>query len=253
MIELTLYDAILITWLAIGVTVFFALLFIPAPYGRHIRAGWGPQISSRKGWVAMEAPAVVVLAVFYFFGSNSSSLVPAVFFSLWQLHYVHRAFVFPFRKRGGQKPMPVLMVLFGFAFNVVNGSLQGYYLFSLADFYSFTWLIDPRFLVGITVFFSGFVINIHSDNVLFLLREHLQSGYGIPMNGLFKWVSAPNYLGEILEWIGWAIATWSLVGAAFAFWTAANLVPRAISNHRWYHRTFADYPKERRILIPFLF
>ena len=149
--------------------------------------------------------------------------------------------------------MPVLMVLFGFIFNIINAYLQGYYLFTLADLYSLTWLLDPRFLVGITVFSSGLAINIHSDNILFLLREQTEKGYKIPMNGLFRWVSAPNYLGEILEWSGWAVATWSLAGAAFAFWTAANLVPRAISNHRWYRESFPDYPKDRRILMPFLF
>jgi len=247
------FDALLIGWLALGVIVFFALLFVPAPYGRHIRAGWGRQIPSRIGWVVMEAPAVIVFAAFYFFGSHSAPAVGTVFFAIWLLHYVHRAFIFPFRKRGGSKPMPVLMVLFGFTFNIINGYLQGYYLFTLADPYFLTWLLDPRFLVGILIFSSGFVINIHSDNILFLLRGEAQNGYKIPMKGLFKWVSAPNYLGEILEWSGWAVATWSPAGAAFAFWTAANLVPRAISNHRWYRQTFPLYPRERKILVPFVF
>jgi len=32
----------------------------------------------------------------------------------------------------------------------------------------------------------------------------------------------------MVEWTGWAIATWSLAGASFAFWTAANLIPRTV-------------------------
>jgi hypothetical protein len=32
----------------------------------------------------------------------------------------------------------------------------------------------------------------------------------------------------------------------------ANLLPRAIAHHRWYHRTFADYPKARRAIVPWL-
>jgi protein-S-isoprenylcysteine O-methyltransferase Ste14 len=75
----------------------------------------------------------------------------------------------------------------------------------------------------------------------------------IPRGGLFRWVSAPNYLGEMMEWVGFAIATWSLAGAAFAVWTIANLLPRAVSNHRWYRSKFADYPPERRALIPWIF
>ena len=55
----------------------------------------------------------------------------------------------------------------------------------------------------------------------------------------------------MLEWIGWAIATWSLAGAAFAVFTVANLLPRALANHRWYRQQFADYPVSRRAVFPY--
>jgi hypothetical protein len=65
-------------------------------------------------------------------------------------------------------------------------------------------------------------------------------------------VSCPNYLGEIIEWSGWALATWSLAGAAFALYTIANLAPRAVAYHRWYRESFNDYPPARRALLPFI-
>ena len=74
----------------------------------------------------------------------------------------------------------------------------------------------------------------------------------MPRGGLFRYVSCPNYLGEILEWLGWAVATWSLAGLAFAVFTLSNLGPRAFSHHRWYQERFPDYPPERRALLPFL-
>ena len=46
---------------------------------------------------------------------------------------------------------------------------------------------------------------------------------------------------------------WCLPAVAFVVWTLANLVPRAIRNHRWYHDKFPDYPPERRALVPYLF
>lgn len=49
---------------------------------------------------------------------------------------------------------------------------------------------------------------------------------------------------------GFALATFSLPGLTFAAWTIANLVPRAITNHRWYHDKFPDYPTERRAINP---
>ena len=33
-----------------------------------------------------------------------------------------------------------------------------------------------------------------------------------------KYLSAPNYFGEIIEWLGWAILTWSLSGIVFLIW-----------------------------------
>jgi hypothetical protein len=69
---------------------------------------------------------------------------------------------------------------------------------------------------------------------------------------LYEYVSCPNYLGEMLEWCGWAIATWSLAGFAFAFYTIANIGPRALANHRWYREKFPDYPPQRKAVIPYV-
>ena len=85
------------------------------------------------------------------------------------------------------------------------------------------------------------------------LRKPGETGYKIPQGGFYRWVSAPNYFGELLEWLGWAIATWSLAGFSFLVYTAANLGPRAITNHKWYLEKFDDYPEERKALVPFLF
>ena len=63
-------------------------------------------------------------------------------------------------------------------------------------------------------------------------------------------LSNPNYLGEFIEWLGWAIMTWSWAGLVFFLWTVCNLFPRAISNHNWYQNKFEDYPKERKAVIP---
>jgi protein-S-isoprenylcysteine O-methyltransferase Ste14 len=65
-------------------------------------------------------------------------------------------------------------------------------------------------------------------------------------------VSCPNYLGEIVEWGGWALACWNPGATAFFIWTVANLAPRAIKTHRWYRQEFADYPRDRKALIPFI-
>jgi steroid 5-alpha reductase family enzyme len=97
------------------------------------------------------------------------------------------------------------------------------------------------------------MINVHSDHILRNLRKPGGIGYKIPRGGLFRWITSPNYFGEIMEWCGWAIATWSLAGIAFAAFTFANLAPRAWSHHKWYNKTFSNYPKNRKAIIPFIF
>ena len=52
--------------IALAVVTFVALLFIVAPYGgRHGRAGWGPTVPARVGWIVMEAPASILFVVFF--------------------------------------------------------------------------------------------------------------------------------------------------------------------------------------------
>ena len=43
-----------------------------------------------------------------------------------------------------------------------------------------------------------------------------------------------------MEWTGFAIASWSWAGAVFAWWTFANLAPRAASLRRRYEQEFGE-------------
>jgi protein-S-isoprenylcysteine O-methyltransferase Ste14 len=232
-----------------GLTV-IGLRFVTAPYGRHGRGGWGPTVPARVGWMIMESPASLLFAGVYLAGAHRAQLVPLLFLGLWQLHYVQRAFVYPLLMRAGNR-MPVSLMAMAIFFNVLNGFINARWISQLGD-YPVRWLADPRFLVGVALFLAGLAVNLHSDRTLRRLRGPGETGYKIPHGGGFRWVSSPNYLGEIIEWFGWALATWSLAGLAFALYTTANLGPRALANHRWYADRFPDYPADRRALIPFL-
>jgi hypothetical protein len=205
-------------------------------------------VPARVGWLIMESPASLLFLLFYLFGEHRAELVPLVFFALWQLHYVQRAFVYPLLMRGGGR-MPVSVMGMAIAFNVLNTWVNARWI-SEYGAYPTSWLADPRFLLGVVVFLAGFALNLGSDRILRRLRPAGTGGYRIPYGGGYRFVSSPNYLGEIIEWTGWAIATWSLAGFSFALYTFANLAPRALANHRWYRETFDDYPPERKALIP---
>jgi steroid 5-alpha reductase family enzyme len=107
------------------------------------------------------------------------------------------------------------------------------------------------FSFGILFFISGLIINIKSDNLLISLRTKNETNkYVIPKGGLFEYVSCPNFFGELIEWFGFALMTMNIGSLSFFIWTFINLVPRALSHHKWYHHKFSDYPKERKAIIP---
>jgi 3-oxo-5-alpha-steroid 4-dehydrogenase 1 len=250
--ERLFFHWLLLALFAVAAVVFISLLFMPAPYGRHERRGWGPRLNPTLGWVVMEAPAVLVMALCYILGRPPGNIIPIVFIAMWELHYIQRTFLFPVLLRGTKRPWPILLIAFAIVFNTVNGYLNGRWLFYFSPVYPDAWLADPRFILGFELFLAGFIINLHSDHVLRNLRTPGEAGYRIPRGGLFELVSGANYFGELVEWTGWALATWSLAGLAFAVFTAANLVPRALAHHRWYRARFPDYPKERKAIIPFI-
>jgi 3-oxo-5-alpha-steroid 4-dehydrogenase 1 len=163
--------------------------------------------------------------------------------------------VFPLLIRG-KDVMPLSIILSGVLFNSANAYMQGMWIFHLApaDRYPPEWLATPQFIIGTAVFFGGWFINLQSDAIIRRLRAPGDTAFHIPRGGLFRYVTAANYFGEFVEWLGWALLTWSLAGVVFAIWTFANLGPRAHRHHRWYQQQFgADYPPERRRMIPFLY
>lgn len=76
-------------------------------------------------------------------------------------------------------------------------------------------------------------INIHSDHILRSLRSPGETGYKIPRGGMFEYVSGANFFGEIVEWIGYALFAQTLTAWAFAAFTAANTIPRAVEHHKF--------------------
>ncbi len=226
-----------------------ALVFVSAPYGRHDTDGWGPRFPVRLGWMIMESPTVVLFTAIYFSGAHRMEPLPMVLYSIWMIHYVNRTFIYPARQRGQrEKTMPFLIVLLAFTFNVLNAYVNAGWIGHYGRYQS----ASPRFVFGVVVFFLGFYVNLRSDAILRQLRTKNSATYSTPHVFLYEYVSSPNYLGEIIEWFGWAIATNSLAGFSFFVYTVANLAPRAASHHRWYQQKFKAYPHERRRLVPFV-
>jgi 3-oxo-5-alpha-steroid 4-dehydrogenase 1 len=249
----SLYFIVCGVWLLVAVAVAVYLFVRPAPYGRHHRPGFGPTLNAKLAWLLMEAPSPLGMLVFFLTSNRPASVVAQVFLGLWCLHYGYRAFVYPWLLSASSRPMPILVVASGACFNFVNAYLNGGWLFHLGPARSAAWLTRPAFVLGTTMFGAGMLVHVLADRELRKIREASGGQRGVPRSALFHLVSCPNYTGEILEWAGFAVVTWSPGALVFVVWTIANLVPRAVHHHRWYREQFPSYPSHRRAVVPWLF
>ena len=248
--DLATFNTLTIVWIAIGVLVLPLTLVFTAPFGRHYSSRFGPAIDNKLGWIIMESPAIWWFTIVVLSGISSQNNGAWVLWSLWMIHYVNRGLVYPLRTRTTGKRIPVLIVVFALVFQLVNGYLNGMALGHFSDQSVLDLLSHTHFWIGLGMFTMGWLINLRTDEILLNLRQPSETAYLIPRGGLFEWVSCPNFLGEMILWSGWAIMCWNLAALSFAVWTIANLLPRALAHHRWYRKTFVDYPADRKAVFP---
>lgn len=275
---------------------------VPTPYGRFFKEDiWGPTLDEKHAWAIMEATGLIMFLIFYYlYGCNKLSYTPLLFLGLWCFHYINRAIIYPYAiMKQKHKKFPLILVILGFFYLSMFSYLNSKNV-SCNPKYTDEWYKSPTFIIGVIIFFIGFIINVWADIKIRLLKKKSDSKkdddkkeiideetenfenketnfyeegkfnfnkmfdsdvyfsdickkqYYLPEGGLYDLVSSPNYLGEILEWSGWAIATWSLPGLLFALGAVGCIGVRSIHTHKWYKDCFKDYPKNRKALIPFI-
>jgi len=286
-----IYEIILIIAIAIIPINMLFFSHIPTPYGRFYKKDiWGPELDEKTAWCIMESTALFMFLIFYFlYGINKLSYLPLFFLSLWVFHYINRSFIYPFFiMKQKYKKFPLLLVVLGFLYLSMFSYLNAKNISSNPK-YTIDWFKKPIFIIGVIIFFVGFIINVWADcklqqnkkdnkqtddndiqnkeaklyesgkfnfskmfdtNIYF--EDSEKKHYHLPKGGLYNYISSPNYLGEILEWSGWAIATWSLPGLLFALGAVGCIGIRALHTHKWYEKHFENLPKDRKALIPFI-
>lgn len=260
-------------WIMIGlaVMVFVALQFFNAGYGMLYTKNskntikLGPPINNKVAWFFMEVPVFLVMIIIWLCSPHRFETVPVVFFLIFELHYFQRSLIFPWLMKGKSK-MPISIMIMGICFNILNAVMQGYWIFYESFYENYevfglhytdiAWLYSPQFIIGVLIFFVGFVINLHSDYIIRHLRkDENDTKHYLPTGGMFKYVTSANYLGELVEWLGFAILTWSMAGLVFFIWTFANLVPRTRTIYKHYQEEFSEEMKERKLkkVFPFVY
>ena len=252
----TFYNYLTLGMAALAAVVFVILYFVTAGYGQFRTQQWGWSIDNKLAWVLMEAPAFLTMLGIWYWSGCPTAAPQVVLMGLFLLHYFQRSFVFPLLMTGKSR-MPVTIMLSGVTFNVINGIMQGGALYWFPrEAYEAGWsyLADGTTIFGLAVFFIGMAINLHSDHVIRHLRKPGDTRHYLPQKGMYRYVTSANYLGEIIEWTGFAIVAGSTAAWVFVWWTAANLVPRA---HAIYNRYREEFGRKalvgRKRIVPFVY
>lgn len=255
---LPIYRLVLIVMLVLAVFVFIALQHFRAGYGYLRNSKWGLEINNKVGWMIMEAPVFICMLWLFIYTKSYTNVAVTVMTMLFLVHYFQRSFIFPLLIRGNST-IPVTIVIMSIIHNLVNVYMQGGWLFFPTVIkpqpYQTSWLWDPRFIIGTFIFLFGFYANLKSDYIVRHLRKSGDTRHYIPMGGMFKYVSSANYFGELVEWFGFAVLTWSPSGLVFFLFTFANLVPRSSALYDKYVEEFGDdFTKlHRKKCIPFIY
>ncbi|XP_053565151.1 3-oxo-5-alpha-steroid 4-dehydrogenase 2 [Bombina bombina] len=215
-----------------GILFLVKQLTIPAGYGKHIENNTKQgyiMIPAKYAWFIQELPSFLVPLLLILVSRQQNVFSCMMLLLMFCGHYFQRTFIYSAFTRG--RPSPINIVIMAASFCTFNGFLQGHCMVYIAT-YPDEWHMDIRFASGVLIFYLGMGINIHSDHILRNLRKPSEVTYKIPKGGMFNYVSGANFLGEIVEWFGYAIATWSLPAFAFAFFTLCSIGPRAYHHHR---------------------
>uniref|UniRef100_A0A6U3TPW4 3-oxo-5-alpha-steroid 4-dehydrogenase C-terminal domain-containing protein n=2 Tax=Ditylum brightwellii TaxID=49249 RepID=A0A6U3TPW4_9STRA len=245
-------------------------LATPTAYGKFGNLSSGSngissiRLDARLGWFLMELPCSTwFIYQFYMVGGpQSHQSVPKFFGFLFTCHYIYRGYIFPFFlsvHHENEKNFDLGVAFGSWLVTVIHAHLNarwyaeyGKHLVAInvdkkrRGGKRYKWTCTWRFRIGLVLYYLGLASVIYHDHIMRTLRPCPNNArYCIPHAGLFQYVSAANYLSELIMWAGFAMASWGPNGAFIFLISVANLIPRSASTHQWY---LEHFPGEYELL-----
>ena len=219
----------------------------------------GPQIAWRTVFVVEYLGPLLIHPLFYAMrpyiyssAPSHASLLQTLFFILISLHFLKREVETLFVHHFSAATMP--------ARNIVK---NGFHYWVLAGLNMAVWIYAPSspavkrpksLLVysGLPLYVVGELGNLYTHLVLRGLRSKGGKERGIPKGVGFDLVTCPNYLTEIISWIGmYLVSGMSLSVLLFIVVGTAQMMSWAKQKEAKYRKEFGDkYKRKRYVVLP---
>jgi very-long-chain enoyl-CoA reductase len=219
----------------------------------------GPQLAFRTVYLVEYAGPCVLYALFalrlvpaWVYGAHPAPLNTAqqIAFFLWMVHFVKRQLETIFVHEFGTLTMPVFNVFKNSAYYWGFAALVGWVVNAPTQHELAGWHVA----VGFPLFCVAMLCNFICHLKLMYLRPPGTNTVAMPTGFLFDYVTAPNYFCEIMTWVGFNVLTgFTWAGVLFNIVGAGQMLQWATDKHRKYKKQFKNYPKNRKILIPFIY
>jgi len=170
-------------------------------------------------------------------------------FACFSFHFLKREFETLFVHRFSHSSMPLINLFKNSVhYWFLSGFLIAYFLYSP----SFVSPPLPMVLTSALVFVTAELGNFYCHFLLKNIRPAGSTERKIPHGFAFELVSCPNYSFEILAWISFAVMTGLWSSWLFAAVGGLQMYLWAVKKHHRYLKEFKDYPRQRKMLVPYV-
>jgi hypothetical protein len=209
----------------------------------------GPQISFRFAQLIEYVPSMFIWIIFLFIMKPEMNAYRVVLSIMWVFHYARRSFEVVFVHIFSNATMPIFSIIDNSSFK----NCLYYWTFSCLQSY-FT-LREHEYCqniayVGVVIFALGEAGNAYAHIKLRLLRPKGSHQHFKPHGFLFDSIVSPNYTCEILSWIGFAMASQTIVSIIFPIAGGVQMFIWADEKRRKLGEQFPDVLNRGR-LLPF--
>ncbi|ANB13440.1 trans-2-enoyl-CoA reductase (NADPH) TSC13 [Sugiyamaella lignohabitans] len=234
----------------------------------------GPQLAWRTVFIIEYFGPLFIHPFFYFaqtlvYGTEfEHTREQALIFGFVILHFLKREFETVFVHKFSLATMPLFNVFKNSGhYWGLSGILLGYFTYAPSSFFSSHASTLSKYLFSRQSLFElseisylaisflwvfAELANYRTHVILSNLRTTGSTERKIPYGFGFNLVSCPNYFFESVGWLAIFLLSQNWSALVFFVVATAQMWVWAVKKHRRYRKEFPDYPKDRKIYVPYL-